>query len=90
MAKDLNDPTRSVTLTLSLPKWMLDYIRSRSEISPSKILREAVLEKKKELENGDKVKERLIILKAELEEKMKEINQSELVEKIRKLEEQLK
>ena len=48
--KDLNDPTRAIPYSVSIPRWMRKYIRETPEINPSKMLQEAVLEKKKELE----------------------------------------
>ena len=88
--KDLNDPTRSIPYSVSIPRWMRKYIRETPEINPSKMLQEAVLEKKKELERRKRAEDNLVILVHEMEEKMRDLDQSELADKIRDLREQLK
>ena len=38
--KDLNDPTRSIPYSVSIPRWMRKYIRETPEIKPSKLFQE--------------------------------------------------
>ena len=78
------------SMTVSAPLWMIKYIRETPEIKPSKMLQEAVLEKKKELERRKRAEDNLVILVHEMEEKMRDLDQSELADKIRDLREQLK
>ena len=40
----------AVPITLSVPKWMRDYIQETARLKASKIFQEAVLVKKKELD----------------------------------------
>ena len=79
----------AVPITLSVPKWMRDYIQGTAGLKASKIFQDAVVAKKKELMVLEKVKERLIILRSEMEVMMKDINQSGLMNEIKQLEKQL-
>ena len=47
----MSDPdVVAVPITLSVPKWMRDYIQETARLKASKIFQEAVLVKKKELD----------------------------------------